>query len=82
MVGSSVTPEERNRAAWLFKIGFTLLVGLSAGLVSLHVDAGLEFTLAAMLVGTVIGALMTWLLVRNLRQVQPDGLKERRRRDR
>lgn len=82
MVGSSVTPEERSRAALLFKIGLTLLVGISAGLVSLQVGASLEFTLAAMAVGTVLGAGMTWLLVRNLRQMLPDGVEERRNRER
>lgn len=82
MVESSVTPEDRSRAAVLFKTGFTLLVGLSAGLVSVHADASLEFTLAAMLVGTIIGAGMTWFVARELRRVQPDGLAERRNRDR
>lgn len=82
MVGSSITPEERGRAALLFKVGFTLLVGLSAGLVSVQVNAGLEFTLAAMLIGTLVGAVMTWFVAREIRRVQPDGLAERRRRER
>lgn len=82
MVGSSVTPADRSRAAVLFKTGFTLLVGLSAGLVSVQADASLEFTLAAMMVGTVLGAGMTWFVARELRRVQPDGLTERRKRGR
>lgn len=82
MVGSSITPEDRSRAAVLFKVGFTLLVGLSAGLVSLQVDASAEFTFAAVAVGTAIGAVMTWFTVRSLRSIQPDGLAERRKRGR
>lgn len=82
MVGSSITPEDRSRAAMLFKVGFTLLVGISAGLVSVQVDAGPEFTAAAVAVGTVVGAILTWFVVRNLRSIQPDGLAERRKRSR
>lgn len=82
MVGSSITPEDRSRAAVLFKVGFTLLVGLSAGLVSIQVDASAEFTLAAVAVGTAIGAVLTWFTLRSIRSVQPDGLADRRERDR
>lgn len=82
MVGSSVSPEDRSRAAIFLKAGFTLLVGISAGLVSLQVNASLEFILAAMLAGTIIGAAMTWFVAREIRRVQPDGLAERRNRDR
>lgn len=82
MVGSSVSPEDRSRAALLFKTGFTLLVGLSAGLVSTQADASTEFTLAAVLVGIVVGAVMTWFVAREIRRVQPDGLEERRKRGR
>lgn len=82
MVGSSITPEDRSRAAVLFKVGFTLLVGVSAGLVSVQANAGAEFTAAAVAVGTAIGAVLTWFVVRSIRSVQPDGLAERRNRGR
>lgn len=82
MVESSISSEDRNRAAVLFKVGFTLLVGISAGLVSVQADAGAVFTAAAVAVGTAIGAVLTWFVVRNIRSVQPDGLAERRKRGR
>jgi hypothetical protein len=82
MVGSSITPEDRSRAAVLFKVGFTLLVGLSAGLVSVQADASTAFTVAAVTVGTAIGAVLTWFVVRSIRSVQPDGIAERRERGR
>ncbi len=82
MVGSSIDAADRSRAALWFKLGFTLLVGLSAGLVSLQVGASSEFTLAAVVVGTAIGAVMTWFVARELRRIQPDGLAERRTRGR
>ncbi|MFB6220161.1 MAG: hypothetical protein ABEH90_01865, partial [Halolamina sp.] len=68
MVGSSIDADDRDQAALLFKIGFTLLVGVSAGLVSLQVNAGLEFVLAAVVVGTGIGAVLTWFVARELRR--------------
>lgn len=82
MVGSSIDADDRSQAALAFKVGFTLLVGVSAGLVSVQVGAGTEFVLAAVAVGTAVGAVLTWFVVRELRQVQPDGLAERRRRGR
>lgn len=82
MVQPSIDADDRSRAAQAFKIGFTLLFGVSAALVSVQAGAGTRFALTAMVVALPIGAVLTWFTVRELRKVQPDGLAERRKRGR
>lgn len=45
------------------QIGLTLLVGASAGLVSLHGDASLGFTVAAVALGLVAGGALAWYVI-------------------
>lgn len=51
---------------------FVLIIGASAALVSLQAGADLQFVLLAGLAGLVLGVIVTWFVVRNLRQVMPD----------
>ncbi|MFC6726608.1 hypothetical protein ACFQE1_20010, partial [Halobium palmae] len=60
--------EEREAANLRLRIGFVLLVGLSAGLVSLQASpTPLQFV-GAVLAGLVVGALLILWLVRSYRK--------------
>ncbi|MEF8782602.1 MAG: hypothetical protein V5A39_06390 [Haloarculaceae archaeon] len=61
MVGG-ITDEERERFAVKLKAGFVLLVGLSAGLVTIQAGASLEAFLAATAAGSVVGVVLVWLV--------------------
>lgn len=54
------------------QVGFVLLIGLSVALVSLQAGAGIRFVLLAGALGLVLGVVVTWFVVRNLREVMPD----------
>jgi hypothetical protein len=57
MVGP-ISDEERSAFAWKLKLGFVVLVALSAGLITLQADAGLAGFLAASGAGAVLGVLL------------------------
>lgn len=57
-----ITDEERERFAVKLKAGFVLLVGLSAGLITLQADAGLEVFLVATATGSAVGVVLVWLV--------------------
>ena len=71
MVGPSTTDDERRTAAFRFKAGFVLLVGLSGGLVAASVGATMTQIIAVVAGGLVVGAVLMWWLVRSYRQIQP-----------
>lgn len=52
--------------------GLVLLVAVSAVLVSVQMEASLQFVLIAGVAGLVVGAVLTYLVVRNLREIMPD----------
>ena len=54
------------------QVGFVLLIGLSVALVSLQAGAGIRFVLFAGAGGLVLGVVVTWFVVRNLREIMPD----------
>ncbi|EMA04799.1 hypothetical protein [Haloferax denitrificans] len=64
MVGSSMSDEETRLANNRLKIGFTLLVGVSAALVAVQAGATLPQSAIALVAGLVIGGLLTWYLKR------------------
>ncbi|WP_424006180.1 hypothetical protein [Haloferax denitrificans] len=64
MVGSSMSDEETRLANNRLKIGFTLLVGVSAALVAMQAGATLLQGAIALVAGLVIGGLLTWYLKR------------------
>ena len=71
MVGPSTTDDQRRTAALRFKVGFVLLVGLSGGLVAASVGATVTQIALVVAGGLVVGAALTWWLVRSYRQIQP-----------
>jgi hypothetical protein len=75
MVGPSTTPEERAARNRLLKAGFVVLVGSSSGLVALQADPTLPQLLAAVVVGTLVGAVLLWFTVRVLRSASPGGTR-------
>lgn len=76
MVGP-IGDQERAAAALRIKVAFTLLVGASAGLITLQGDASLALTAGAVVAGLAVGWVLAWYLY-------PDGVfsshPERRRR--
>ncbi|MFW5911612.1 MAG: hypothetical protein ACOCQV_02630 [Halolamina sp.] len=54
------------------QVGFVLIIGLSGVLVSIQAGAGIRFALLAGVAGLAVGAVVTWFVVRNLREVMPD----------
>ncbi|ELZ99276.1 hypothetical protein [Haloferax sulfurifontis] len=64
MVGSSMSDEETRLANNRLKIGFILLVGVSAALVAVQAGATLLQSAIALVAGLVIGGLLTWYLKR------------------
>lgn len=61
------------------QVVFVLLVGASGALVSIQAGADTEFVLLAGLAGLVLGVILTWFIVRNLRAIMPDVDAQRRR---
>jgi lysozyme family protein len=71
MVGPSITKAERDETNRRLKIGMVLLIGASGGLVSLQADPTPAQVAAAIGVSLVIGAALTWFVVRTLREFAP-----------
>lgn len=80
MVGPSFSDDERLRTSRRLKVGFVLLIAVSGALVA-HQGGGGATLIAASFVGClVVGAALTWFVARNLRQIQPEGMRARRER--
>ena len=62
MVGP-VSSDDRDRTALRIKVVFSLVIGASAGLITLQGDVPLLVTGLVALLGTVVGALLTWFVV-------------------
>lgn len=63
----------RDLGSLALKLGFVLIIGVSGALVSIQAGSSPEFALLAGLAGLVLGAAVTWFVVRNLRDVIPDS---------
>ncbi|WP_053949041.1 hypothetical protein [Halolamina sediminis] len=61
-----------NNGSLVLQAGFVLLIGLSGVLVSIQAGSSTRFALLAGVGGLVVGAVVTWFVVRNLRDVMPD----------
>ncbi len=68
MVGSSLTDEQKAVANTRLKVGFVFLVAGSMALMSLHIDPTLAELAAAFAVGLVVGVVLLWFVLRNLRE--------------
>lgn len=82
MVGPSFSDDDRVLASRLLKVGLVILVGISGALVAVQSGADAPVVAASFAGGVVAGAALTWFVARNLRQIQPEGLRERRERAR
>lgn len=71
MVGPSITKEKRDATNRRLKIGLVLLVGVSGGLVSLQADPTPVQIAAVVGVSLLIGAALTWFVVRTLKEFSP-----------
>lgn len=79
MVGG-ITDEERERFAVKLKAGFVLLVGLSAGLITVQAGASLAAFLAATAAGSVVGVLLVWLVFPDRSDLERGDQSRSRRR--
>ncbi|MFB6164428.1 MAG: hypothetical protein ABEJ31_04660 [Haloarculaceae archaeon] len=61
MVGP-ISGDERRRATTQIKLGFVVLVGLSAGLITLQGDPSPLVMAGAVVAGLVVGAVLVWLV--------------------
>lgn len=78
MVGPSFSEDERERTSRRLKVGFVGLVGASAGLVALQVGSTLPQLVAVVAAGLAVGAVLTWFVARNLRELTPEDPRRRR----
>ncbi len=68
MVGSSLTDEQKSVANTRLKVGFVLLVAASMALMSLYIDPTPLEVAVAFGVGGVVGVILLWFVLRNLRE--------------
>jgi lysozyme family protein len=73
VVGPSITPEERSVASLRLKLGFVLLVSLSAGLVALQARGSAVQIAVALAAGLAIGGALLWFLQRWGREFMRSG---------
>lgn len=71
MVGPSITKAERDATNRRLKLGMVLLIGVSGGLVSLQVDPTPLEVAAAVGVSLLLGFVLTWFVVRTLKEFSP-----------
>lgn len=60
MVGPSISEEERRAFLFRLRMGFSLFVGLSMGLVVFHGEGDPLALGGAVVAGTAVGALLAW----------------------
>lgn len=71
MVGPSLSKEERIAANFRLKVGFVALVSASAGLMAFQLDPTPAQVVVALLGGAVVGVVLLWFVLRNLRPLKP-----------
>jgi antibiotic biosynthesis monooxygenase (ABM) superfamily enzyme len=62
MVGP-IPSTERDSLAFRVKVVFSVVIGLSAGLITLQGDVSLAVTALVTLLGLVFGVLLTWFVI-------------------
>lgn len=77
-----ISDEERSSFARKVKIGFVLLVGLSAGLTTLQTDAGTTVFLGATAAGLLVGVALVWLVFPDRDDLARNDSSRSRRRGR
>lgn len=76
MVGP-IDSEQRASFALKVKVGLALLVGLSAGTITLQADVPAAVTAAAVVGGTALGAVLVWFVFPGTGEVARDGGRRR-----
>jgi uncharacterized membrane protein YccC len=79
MVGP-ISNEDRERTMRRIKIGSVLLVGASAGLITLQGDASLEVVAGAVAIGLLVGMALVWYLFPDTEALSPASNREYRRK--
>jgi 4-amino-4-deoxy-L-arabinose transferase-like glycosyltransferase len=79
MVGP-ISDEERERTMFKMKVGSVLLVGVSAGLITLQGDAPLEIVVGAVGIGLLVGLALVWYLFPDTESLSPASNREYRRK--
>lgn len=69
---------DRERTLRWAKVGTVVLVGLSAGLISVQGDASVEVTLVSIVLGLFTGAALVWYLFPDVDAIAP-GASDRYR---
>lgn len=73
-----IPDEDREQTMLKLKVGFVLLVGASAGLITLHGNASPVAVLVAVTGGLVLGVLLAWYLFPDIEALSPASEKRRR----
>lgn len=71
MVGPSLSEEERVAANARLKVGFVAMVSLSMGLMAFQLDPTPAQFVGALAGGAVVGTVLLWFVLRNLRAMRP-----------
>lgn len=66
-----ISRSDRAKTLRRLKVGTVLLVGLSAGLISVQGDASLELVAGAVVGGLLLGAALVWYLFPDLEAIAP-----------
>jgi len=74
-----ISDEERSNFARKAKAAFVLLVGVSAGLITLQADVSITVFLGALAAGMVVGAILVWIVFPDQEALQPDDQSSSRR---
>jgi hypothetical protein len=74
-----VSDEERERTLLYVKVGLTVLVGLSAGLIAAQGEADPEVVGGAVVAGLVVGGALAWYLVPDAGAMSPASRRRYRK---
>ncbi len=76
MVGP-IPSAERDSLAFRVKVAFSLIIGASAGLITLQGDVSLAATALVTLLGVVFGVLVTWFVIPGSGETTRDDSRRR-----
>jgi hypothetical protein len=76
MVGP-ISSADRESLAFRVKVAFSLIIGASAGLITLQGDVPLAVTGLVTLVGIAFGVLVTWFVIPGSGETVRDGSRRR-----
>ncbi|MDR9381432.1 MAG: hypothetical protein RI560_07150 [Natronomonas sp.] len=68
-----ITDDDRRQTLRWARVGVVLLVGLSAGMISIQGGAPLELVSVTVLVGLIVGGALVWYLFPSAEDIAPAG---------